>query len=236
MNLIEIRKQLASITGRYDLMNDDFTDNGIDFYINAGQNLLDKRGICVDNEIGLYIPLVANDYSVSLNRKIVSIQEVWINDNETRSKLDKVTLPELKEYYSDVISDITPGRPIYYTLANIRALEAADRDDIGTFLNLEFIAGTDYRGLILGPPSDGDYTLEIFGKFYNTILSANNQENYWTVNNPEVLIKASMYQLYKMTGRSRDADDIANALNIELSDIDKSIVEEDIYGITELEG
>ena len=237
MDLIEIRKQIVSITGRYDLMNDDYTDNGIDFYINAGQNTLDRSGICADNEISLSIPLSVNEYSVSFNRRIISVYEVWINDNLTLTKLDRITFSELKEYYNEVISTITPNTPLYYTLANIRTLEVASRDLIGTFLNLaQTTPGTDYRGLILSPVADKSYTVEVFGKFHNTVLSQNAQENYWTVNAPELLIKSSMFQLYKLTGRSRDANDIYDAIKEELSEIDKSIVDEDIYGITELEG
>jgi hypothetical protein len=43
MNLGEVRTKFIKISGRDDLVNADLTDNGANFYINAGQQFLDKR-------------------------------------------------------------------------------------------------------------------------------------------------------------------------------------------------
>ena len=37
-----LRKKFCELSGRYDLINADLTDNGADFYINAGQSHLDR--------------------------------------------------------------------------------------------------------------------------------------------------------------------------------------------------
>ena len=237
MNLIELRKQLVSITGRYDLMNEDFTNNGIDFYINSGQHMLDKLGIATDNHVSMAVEIASGDYSASFNSKCLSVFEVFVNDTIERTPLERVDYYAMKEYYANLVSTEEANRPEYYALASLRILEAASRDSLGAFLNLEFqVPSVDYRGLIFMPPADKDYVIEVSGKFYSLELSDNNQETYWTTYAPEILIKAAMYQLYKLTGRSRDADDIRSALNEEVADLDKMNVEEDVYITSEMGG
>ena len=43
MNLIEIRTMFRDISGRYDLVNTDLSDNGADIYIQQGQKSLERR-------------------------------------------------------------------------------------------------------------------------------------------------------------------------------------------------
>lgn len=43
MDLEDIRDKFIELSGRDDLANDDGTDNGADYFINAGQKFLDKR-------------------------------------------------------------------------------------------------------------------------------------------------------------------------------------------------
>jgi len=42
MNLKEIRQEFAEKSGQLDLVNEDGSDNGANFYLNAGQQYLDK--------------------------------------------------------------------------------------------------------------------------------------------------------------------------------------------------
>jgi len=43
MNLLEIRKQFRTTSGRYDLVNDDYSDNGANHFINEGVKWLDSK-------------------------------------------------------------------------------------------------------------------------------------------------------------------------------------------------
>ena len=153
MNLVEIRETVVKISGRYDLVVDttNWADNGMDFYINAGQNMLDRLGIIKENEIALAMTLAIGDYSVTFSQRCMSILEVWVSSTTDRSKLEKVKkLSDLKEYYPELVSEITTGTPLYYHPASVRALEAAERDDLGTFLNLALPdVDLDYRGIII---------------------------------------------------------------------------------------
>jgi len=42
MTLVEIRAEFLKLSGRHDLVNDDGTNNGADFYINAGLRMLNN--------------------------------------------------------------------------------------------------------------------------------------------------------------------------------------------------
>ena len=44
MNLLQIRTKFRDISGRFDLVNSDYSDNGADFYINEGRKFLDRLG------------------------------------------------------------------------------------------------------------------------------------------------------------------------------------------------
>lgn len=43
MNLREIRKLFLDMSGRYDLVNEDLSDNGANYYINEGSKWLDSK-------------------------------------------------------------------------------------------------------------------------------------------------------------------------------------------------
>ena len=42
MNLLQLRVKFREISGRFDLVNDDGSDNGADFFINEGRKYLDR--------------------------------------------------------------------------------------------------------------------------------------------------------------------------------------------------
>ncbi len=243
MNLLEIRTQFVTLSGRYDMVVDttDYSNNGADFYINLGQSMLDKMGISSENLTTLSIPIDAGDYSINFGRRCMSVNEVWANNGEERVKLEKVSFLQLKEEYYNLVSEITSGAPLYYTLANIRTLESTDRDTLGEFLNLTIppitpLGLADYRGAILAPPADESYVIDIYGNFLQAELIDDYQESYWTIYSPELLIKASLYQLYILTGRNTDAATMLAAINNESSIHDKNNVEEEIAGINCIEG
>lgn len=231
MNLLDIRKQFVKLSGRYDLVVDttNFVDNGADFYINAGQNMLDRLSIIKENEIPLYLDLKQGEFSLVFPNRCLSILEVWVNNGEERTQLTKSDLRGLKATYSDLVSEIDQGPPLYYVPASIRMAEAADQNTLGEFLNIsERLSDYDGRGIIIAPPVDEDYTVEIFGRFFQNELDDDEAESYWTLFAPEMLIKAALYQVYSLSGRSSDAKRIMETLTFETISLDMLGVEEDI--------
>jgi hypothetical protein len=239
MNLLEIRTQAVKLSGRYDMVVDtvNYADNGMDFYVRAGQNMLDKMGILKDNDTSLFIELSAGDYSISFQPEFrcMSIMEVWANNGSEKVKLEKVKLKDLKEYYSGIITDEETGTPLYYSPASIRALEAVDKDTLGNFLSLQFLdTNSDFKGIILAPPADENYIIEVYGKFAQSVLTNDDHENYWTLNCPGMLVKATLFQLYSLTGRNTDANKLLETLAVESAYLDMTGVEEDIAEVDDM--
>jgi hypothetical protein len=239
MNLLDIRTQFVAISGRYDLVLDsiDYEDNGANFYINIGQAALDKMTTVRNKLATIDIKLAAGDYSADFGLRCMSVSEVWINDGKERTQLEKVSLNDIKSYFTGLVSSITTGRPIVYSLASLDVLNASDRDYLGTFLNLKkTITSTDYRGVILAPVTDAPYVLEVLGQFHTEELTADQQENYWTLNAPEMLIKAALKQLYILSGRQVEYGLITKVLDEEVMLLEKNKVEEEIADVTVMEG
>jgi hypothetical protein len=64
-----------------------------------------------------------------------------------------------------------------------------DYDDITPYTVPQF------NGIVLAPPSDGEYTLTVFGDFFSKPLVADTDCTYWTEVRPDILVLAACYQL-----------------------------------------
>lgn len=106
MNLGEIRKQFVQLSGRSDLVKDttSWEDNGADFFINAGQRLLDWLQDTTHTKAWHYERLVPGDFILRLEL-FRSIDEIWIagegDDGEvTRVPLVKKDLKWIQDNYA----------------------------------------------------------------------------------------------------------------------------------------
>jgi hypothetical protein len=241
MSLLDVRRQFVEISGRYDLVDDpvNWSDKGADFYIQSGQKYLERLVTVPENTATIFLPLAAGEYSLTFQYSIRSIQEVFVNDSEQRIRLDKVSLRDLKETYYKTVSDTTTGGPTHYALANLRALETTAKDSLGTFINNthdESDTKYDYRGIIIVPPADGSYVVEVTGLFQQTKLTADADENYWTTSAPELLLKAALYQLEVFSRGTGNARNYLSALQAELAALEMDWIEEDIAEIDNMKG
>lgn len=161
MTLVELRRKFVELSGRYDLVSNTSTwaDNGADFFINAGQNYLDRLLTVPETKATLFFALASGQYAITFQQRCRAILEVWVNNSEERVLLEKCSLKDLKEYYSGLVSAAEVGQPLYYAPANMRALETTAQNSLGTFLglnNAETDAKYNYRGIIVAPPCDRD--------------------------------------------------------------------------------
>lgn len=49
--------------------------------------------------------------------------------------------------------------------------------------------------LLFQPPADQEYTLDLFGLFYEPVLTADADTNFWTLVEPDLLLAAAFYEL-----------------------------------------
>ena len=103
MNLLQIRTQFVGKTGRYDLVvsESDLTDNGANFFIQAGQRLLDSI-LPYRKDVGRYITtILAGQVSVYL-KHIRAYESVYITtSSEGRQELGRKAYSWLLEQYGD---------------------------------------------------------------------------------------------------------------------------------------
>lgn len=243
MNLLQVRTQVAKNSGRYDLVtdaaSDDYSDNGLDFYINAAITMLDRLLGVPETYARLFYGVSSGEYSLTFQHSCRVLEECWCNDSESRWPLEKVDLGEFKEYYKNLASATTTDTPKYFSIARLRALETTDQTSLGTFIDVnhaEDDTNYDYTGILFGPPADGDYVIEVSGKFKNATLSSDSDENFWTIQEADLLIRTTMYKLEGFSRGTENAKNWLSAIQADILEIDKDVAEEESYGVNQLEG
>jgi len=241
MTLLEIRTQFVKLSGRYDLVLDavDFVDKGANFYINAAIHMLEKLAEVQESKAKLYYDIAASEYSLTFQHNCRLITEVWCNDAEKRTPLMKISLKQLKTEWYKAAADEDTGIPAYFALAGLRALETTDKESLGTFIDVtndETDTNYDYRGIVIVPPADGAYTIEVSGLFKNVDLSADGDENFWTIEESDLLLRAALYKLEAFSRGTENAKNWLSAIRDDVFEINKDVAEEESYGVTQREG
>lgn len=239
MNLLQVRKKFVQDSGRYDLIVDttDWVDNGADFYINSAIKMLNRLVELPETKGKLFYSISAGEYSQTFQHSCRIITTCWINDTANRWPMEKVDYDEFKEYYNELASATTQGRPKYFTLAHLRALETTDQTSGFMDINhLEDDTKYDYRGILFGPPADGDYVIEVDGFFKNATLSNDSDENYWTLEEDDLLLRTSLYKLEAFSRGTENARNYLSAILDDVKQIDFDIAAEESFGINQIEG
>jgi len=238
--LLVARQKFIELSGRLDLAEDSETiesgtDKGADFFITHGQNWLDRQ-LGTAKEYGRIFDSVAADAWYLTFQKSRAIKEVWVNSDEDRWQLEKVTLQSLKEYYAGLRSATDSGQTLYYAPAMLRAIDATDIDDQGAFFNYILDDSDTYNGIIFMPPTEEAMVVETVGKFYSNTLTDNEDTSYWSQNHMMELVWAALRHLEISYRNTEGAKDWATAIFQSIEGIDKDIVEEETADTEEMEG
>ena len=240
MNLIEIRTMFRDISGRYDLVNADLSDNGADIYIQQGQKSLERRTNYTPSTATVFKDITAGSYLIQLKSCRV-ISDVWIISTDGRKKLKKFSMEDLRSFnYLPPLSSPS-GAPSLYYPANLRRSPddedgLSDSATLKTFIDTISPSNPTITGLVIYPPADIDYGLEIHGLFYNLQLTNDTDSNYWTVNYPMILLMASLQQLGNMYRGAKSSIVWDDLIEKELTNIDKDHVEQEIASVNIMEG
>lgn len=232
MDLHDIRTKFVVLSGRYDLATNDGgedydTDNGADFFINAGMRFLDKR-YQTHKTVASYFKEVASGTYYLTFANCFAIHEVWCNDDEARWKLSRYSYKEIKEAYNGLVSATDEGEPLYYCPIWLRAADATDFESLGAFFN--YVKSDDdgtYNGILFAPATNDSYNIEVVGRFYHDELSNNADENYWTLVAPDTLIKAALYQHEVFNRNQSNSDYWLKAMEIDGVELEKNLVDQE---------
>ena len=245
MNLLQIRTQFVKISGRYDLVVNAtaFADNGADWYIQQGQKSLERRvnvkaakaKVFKDLDVGTYLISVENCRAitgVNILDKDASIPLEKLDPS--RDKLD-VTL------YSTPLSTADRGKPIYWYPTNLRRSpdnldDSGDSITLQSYLDTITVSDPTLTGLVIYPPTDLEYSIQVSGLFYNDELSDDTDFNYWSTNYSMLLVMSALHQLEMVYRGSKSAGAWVALIDAELENIDKDAAEEESADVTKTRG
>lgn len=251
MDYYLIRKKFCELSGRYDLMNSDYTDNGADFYINAGQQRLDRMQTSGQMQ-AKYIKQVAAGTIKVFITGLRSVHKVWAgNTTEGLVELNRVSLDWLREEYEEQLSGVDQGTPNYYAPAILRPYPDTatstllsgyyDIDDLQ--LHATVPDHFQYSGIIIMPPPDSTFYVSVWGTFYSPTLSATlsgatwtQTKSFWSEVYPSVLLKAALYELESFFRNSEGAKDWNNALTVDTTDLDMDSADQESYNVNQMGG
>jgi len=236
MNLSEIRAEFVKQTGRYDLMDaTDGSDLGADYYIKAGSKFLDRKLTELNPSNAYSIqPLATGQYFLKFEN-YRAIKHVFVVDAAGNSyELTKQSLVYVKSIHGQLFSKVDVGTPVDYCPALLRlqpeyedqtAAEVAVTDANADVVIADHVT---YRGIVIMPPPSEDVTIQAEGLFLSAPLVSNSSSNFWTVNEPELLLKAAMRELEVMMRNSQGVKDWEAAIATELYALECDLVEDQL--------
>lgn len=243
MNKLQLRQQFVKESGRYDLVVDttNWVDNGADFYLDAGQRYLERR-LGIRKSVARMFQMLTAGQNYITFQYCRSILDVYIADTESRTRLEKKTIVELREDYASMPSDLDTGTPLYYTPAFLRPSPADP--DLTTlagymdYMDILALPATSqvYDGVLVFPPPSGAFMIEVWGYFYDRVLTSDTDTNQYSELFPEVLLHCALYQLETMNRNSEGAKDWKLAIDDGLLTIDFDAAEEEASDVDCMEG
>jgi len=250
MDYKDVRKKFAELSGRWDLLTTTYEDAGADFFLNAGQKYLD-RSLDAGKMIGRYPVIVAAGTYIVKTIGLRAVKEVWAANADGKFQLLPDLLGKLKTDYSEEFSSVPNGTPRYYAPAIFRPFpdtlaSTTGMYNVGDLLLFSATAPAqhfNYGGIVIMPPPDGTYTIEIVGLFYSPTLSATlsgavwtQTKSFWTEVHPDTLIAAAIYKLHGLYHNTGGAADYKVLVLEDITGMDKDLVEEDLVGYLQMGG
>lgn len=215
MDLLGIRTKFVELSGRYDLVvdTDDYADNGADWFITAGQRVLDNLVNFSENTMIVEDTTVDGTELFTI-QNIRTVEKVWVldDDDETEIFLNEMFLEDFKQKYAESTDE---GLPKEYALVPLREASAS-------------AATLQYKGILLGPTPDSGYTIKVLGRFFSHTLSSDSDENFWTLSYPHTLVQAAMYCLERFHRNRQGMADHMAAIEFDVQGIDFDEVEQQI--------
>ena len=240
--LLEVRTQFAKLSGRYDLVTGAFADSGADYYLKAGVKLLDRLGgIEFAKDVSKFFKTMAIGVFFVEFSNWRTTDKVWFATTAGgRWELEYLTPAEMQTLQgTEPYADVTDGTPAYFTQAITRSVpEGTALSTIGNYGSEILVDGTQTskQGLIIMPASDTAGMIEVWGKYETPWPSAENKDNYWFSVFPHLAVNAGLYQLEVSYRNTEGAKDWLAAIQLELTGIDRDIVENDANRAEEMEG
>ena len=240
MNLLQLRTKFRSLSGRFDLVNSDFSDNGADFFINEGRKYLDRLDETQKSWASCFRFVEIGHFSAAFPY-CRAIKEVWAATISARWQLKKKSLQDLTAgYLTGLPSSRNTGSPLYYAPCIVRYVpenaEAGDIEAFAGFTDVEAGSYHEYNSVLLSVPADEQIMLDIRGLFYSMELIEDTDKNYWSEVHPMLLYMSAMRQIEVSNRNSQGVKDWTSSIRDEVSQLGMDLVEELIAEVDQMEG
>lgn len=241
MNLLQVREKFRDISGRFDLVNEDGTDNGADFFINEGRKYLD----CLDEtqkSWGNSYQIIAIDSFIVQFPYCRAVKEVWASSTTARWQLKKKNLQDLiNGYLTGAASSRTAGTPLYYSPCITRYIpEDLTPAEILTLSDyvVDVPEGKqyEYNSVILNVPVSEQLAMTISGLFYSMELVDETDTNFWSAVHPMALVMAAIRETEIMNRNMDAVQHWSNAIGVKLMHLGSDLVEELIAETSQMGG
>jgi hypothetical protein len=242
MNLREIRIQFRDLSGRFDLVNADGSDNGADFFINEGSRWLD-RSLRFNKDEGSYLSILSIGSWYIQFPMARAIKKVFIANSDQdsrRRELEKVKLSRLlTRYLNKPPSQWTNGIPLHYSTFSGRYIPEDTTTDLtlqtfATYIGVVPITTFDVNTIILSAPVSEQLLIELVGLFYSMQLVNDTDTNFWSTMYPLTLVQSAIRHVYVVSGNSAMLKTLESG--IDLVSIEKDLIEQEIAGINQMRG
>ena len=241
MNLLQTREMFRRLSGRFDLVEEDGSDNGANLFINEGRKFLDRMDETQKSWASHFKLIESGNFSISIPH-CRAIKEVWIADaTHGRWQLEKKRLQDLLEgYLTGLPRSRTSGTPLFYSPCITRHIpENASVTDLGAFIGyVETPSGNahEYNTILLNVPVQHQTMVDVRGLFYSMELVEDEDENYWSSIHPMILYMSAMRQIEITNRNTQGVNDWTTAISTEMQQIGFDLVEEIISETDQMEG
>lgn len=240
MTLRELRKRFIEMSGRYDLWNDDGSDNGADFYVQRGQRHLENLVSTGRQDAEHHLSLIGASRFCLPDVRIVKALYAQTAEQK-RTKLTRISIDQARAFILGETSESV--FPQYYCVFNSRgsygasladpsACFLADADDVA--------AGVTYHqvGFLLLPYLSANTVLDIVvhTTTREPLLVNDDDVNYWTTEWPEALLYASFRSLEITYRNTQGVKDWDLAIASILTPLEMDWVDDDTQNVLRMEG
>lgn len=252
MTLLELRTQLLTDSGRYDLIDgSDYSDNGMNVKIRAACKWLDittqhKRQIAVYK-----YDISAGEYKVEVPNVRSILRAYAYRSADGRRPLTELSFEEMLNKYTNDPDTTNQGVPAYYcnsiinlqhsqnyasSAAYLAAVAAGTAPFTMDYETLMFGDNHEYSGIWIMPPADDTYTISLQGEFFSKPLTLDADYNFWSVAHPDLLTMAVRRQLEIDARNTEGRKDWEEAIRQYKIGIEFDMINEQIAHTNQMEG
>lgn len=225
--ITEARASLREKSGRFDLTALQLND-----YLNRGQRFLDEITEFKKAPARYQVTIMAGQVIATFPVDLRVVQHVWCADTEDRWPLQKAGDQWIRQTFAVPQASLERDKPIYYVPDPLTYKNASG---IYLYDAVEFDDSLTLSGIMVLPPPDGTYYVEVEGRFYSPTLT-DLQSSWWLTNKDSLLVQAALRELETDYRNTQGIKDWEAAMSPSLKGIQDDLAEEEWQDIDQMEG